>query len=293
MSAAEADVNFGAVVPSISIENMVQMRAAVIERFNQLVKLYEEMRAIATAANIGSPELRIHSGCDTAPLVHEDAQQWAITDIDRQAWQYLMSESGLRTFMDAETRRKWDDQLEKRGYYQSRKGVEPIPPLTVANVEATFRSLHAERGMMFERGVISCFKRLSWDYKTNNPFRFGKRIIINYLFTVYSPHDPKTRMMHLRHEATDELDDLVRVFSVLDGKPEPDHRQGVYDCIRKYEGPLHSAPQRMEAEHEYFHVRWFYKGSGHVTFKRLDLVDQLNAIIARRFPGALPAPRGE
>ena len=33
--------------------------------------------------------------------------------------------------------------------------------------------------------VIILFRRLSWDYKTNLPFRFGQRIILNRLLQVY------------------------------------------------------------------------------------------------------------
>lgn len=36
---------------------------------------------------------------------------------------------------------------------------------------------------VFERGIINVFKGLSWDYKTNSPCSFGKKIIINNLVT--------------------------------------------------------------------------------------------------------------
>jgi hypothetical protein len=36
---------------------------------------------------------------------------------------------------------------------------------------------------VFERGIINVFKGLSWDYKTNSPCSFGKKIIINHLVT--------------------------------------------------------------------------------------------------------------
>ena len=70
---------------------------------------------------------------------------------------------------------------------------------------------------------------------------------------------------------------------VLDGKPEPDHRNGFYLMVS-------DARQRGEtqAENAYLHVKWFKKGSGHVLFKRPDLVEKVNDIIARHYPGALP-----
>ncbi|MEX7693653.1 DUF4942 domain-containing protein, partial [Enterobacter hormaechei] len=39
---------------------------------------------------------------------------------------------------------------------------------------------------------------------------------------------------------------------------------------------------------EYFTVRAYKKGSAHITFTRPDLVEKVNDIIARHYPGALP-----
>lgn len=82
--------------------------------------------------------------------------------IDSRGWNYLRSESGLRTFIDAQAREQWRKQLVNGD----------VPELTAANIEATFTQLYGVRGDMFERGVIECFRRLSWDYRTNQPFRF-------------------------------------------------------------------------------------------------------------------------
>ncbi len=38
-------------------------------------------------------------------------------------------------------------------------------------------------------------------------------------------------------------------------------------------------------------VRSYRNGSGHVKFKRPDLVDRMNLIVAKHFPGCLPAPK--
>ena len=36
-------------------------------------------------------------------------------------------------------------------------------------------------------------------------------------------------------------------------------------------------------------IRYYQKGSGHITFKRLDLVDKMNDIVAKHYPSALSA----
>jgi len=255
----------------------VNQRAAVIARVAQALDLLAEAERLAAAAHVGFPRLVIdnhytlrglHKAAISGDYAAARAEVEAVIQrtVDAAGWQYLMAESGLRTFMDARAREKWGEQISSGD----------IPALTVENVRATFGMLYDARADMFERGVIECARGLSWDYKTNQPYKFGKRIIITYLHTGYSPN----------HRAADVLDDLARVFHVLDGKPEPDHRHGTYS--RMWDAQRAGA---VALEFEYFSLRWYKKGTGHVTFTRLDLVDWLNQIIAKHYPGALPPPR--
>lgn len=257
-------------VKSISIVNLTNQRLAVVKRVRQALDLLGEAEQLARAAHLGFPRLVLDDAyaCRGRPAVtgdyaKRDEAEAAITGvIDVRGWSYLLSESGLRTFMDAKAREQWDRQLAEGD----------VPALSPANIEATFTQLYGARGDMFERGVIQCFRRLSWDYRTNQPFKFGKRIIVKYLLSSGS----------LNHRVTDELDDLIRVFSVLDGKPEPDHRHGTYALMCEAQ---HA--RLIETRHAYFHLRWYRNGNGHVTFSRPDLVDRMNHILAKHYPNAL------
>lgn len=279
-------------VPSVSIANLVQQRAAVLERLESAAGLIREAHAIAVAAHLGMPRItvatglsrgigeraiagaRLRSAARDGSTYEQDAADAAEVakmfrlGVDSSAWQYLMHESGLRSLMDAGAREKWDKAIMDGD----------IPELTDANVRSTFKMLHDSRGEMFERGVIDCFKKLAWCYKTNLPQKFGKRIVVTYLTGTYG------------HNKCDELDDLVRVFHVLDGKPEPDHRRGTYSLLSG--AKLNGWPCKAgEVENDYLKIRTFKNHNGHITFKRLDLVDKMNRIIAKHFPGALPAPK--
>lgn len=262
-------------VKSVSIENMVNQRVAVIERLDAARGLIEEARKIAGMANIGFPEIAIDRGYrrSAARFGNADDVDKAIRQsVDASAWKYLMEESGLRTFMDAEARGKWDKQI-----YEGE-----VPELTLETVAATFKGLYDARGDMFERGVIECFRSLSWVYKTNLPQMFGKRIVMTYLHSGgYCGSYSKC----------DKLDDLIRVMSVLDGKPEPDHRQGARSQIDAALNATRGQGYPKFVESDYVSVKLFKNGNGHVTFKRPDLVRKLNAIIAKHYPGALPAPK--
>ncbi|MEX4004170.1 DUF4942 domain-containing protein [Paraburkholderia sp. EG285A] len=260
------------IVKSLSIENMLRQRDAVIDRLSAAKRLIDKADEIGARAGLGAVSGHIgdkytHSRSG-APISAPDFIDSMTARIDAAGWGYLMKESGLRTLMDAKAREEWD-----KGVYEFR-----TPPLTLPNVTSTFEMLHAGRAELFDRGVIHCFKRLSWDYKTNLPFRFGKRLVLRHLY--YAATGNYTQ--HVNHRGADELDDLVRVFSVLDGKPEPDHRNGMYvhlsEAARKCERTI---------ELEYFSIRWFKNGNGHLTFARPELVEQLNRILARHYPNAL------
>ncbi len=270
---ADEPANAG-VVPSVGIENLINMRTAAMERYLHALKLLQEAGEIAEAAKLRRVDFDINSSYHGKTSASDrDAPKTIQQAIDKSAWHYLMNESGMRTFMDADARKEWDSQIFNG----------TVPELTIDNVESTFNLLHTQRGEMFERGVISCFRRLSWNYKTNEPFKFGMRIIVNQLFRVYGSGDSS---LYLNSGKCDELEDLLRVFTVLDGKPQADHRNGVGHAI-----DVAKSERKMELDGEYFHLRWYKKGSGHLTFKRADLVDRLNQILAKHYPRALAYDR--
>jgi len=272
------------VVPSVSIENLVNQRDAVLERLAQIIDMINETAAIAARANVGFPtfctspshysrsvEQRINGAyMDRSAEVLEHMRK----EVDGAGWQYLMGESGMRSLMDAKAREQWDKQIEGKD----------MPPLTVDNIRGTFRMLHDSRGEIFERGVINVFKGLAWDYKTNLPQKFGKRIVLTYIRSAVTGPGTSLGWPNMRH--CDELDDLMRVFHVLDGKAEPDHRQGTYKLLHMFANTTDP-----DVENEYVRIKQYKNGAGHVTFKRPDLVDQMNRIIAKHYPGALPEPK--
>lgn len=272
------DVNFGALVKSVSIDNLLQQRDSMLQRIGAAIDLLKEAEKIAEASGIADGERyrgftfilqgpdRYRDSC----LMDKDATEQVRKRLDANAWNHLMHESGIRTIMDAKAREDWQSRIDKL----------ECPPLTAENIKATFGDLFASRGDIFERGVISSFKALSWDYKTNRPFRFGKRIIRQYLRNSVSGKGSGLGFPNSR--ACDELDDLIRVFHVLDRKPEPDHRQGVYALLSNA-----AVRNEQNVETAYLHIRSFRNGNGHITFKRLDLVEKMNRILAKHFPGAL------
>lgn len=80
------------------------------------------------------------------------------------------------------------------------------------------------------------------------------------------------------------LADLDRMRYLLDGKPVPENRNDLAARLNNHICKQHSS----RFEDEYFEIRFFQKGTGHIIFKRPDLIDKMNGIVARHFPAILP-----
>ncbi len=91
--------------------------------------------------------------------------------IERTIWHDIKHKSGMLRLIDAPARDGWYNRLEK----------DDIPVVSEANILSTFEQLHHNKGEVFERGVINVFKGLCWDFKSNNPCKFGKKIIVSGL----------------------------------------------------------------------------------------------------------------
>ncbi len=158
---------------------------------------------------------------------------------------------------------------------------DAIPTISEANILSTFECLHQSKDEVFERGVINVFKSLSWDYKSNHPCKFGKKVIVSNLVS-YNQWGFTLNHSHRR----DQLADLERMLFLLEDKAIPDNRRDV--TARLYD---HISAHRLRAEvyeDEYFSIKYFMKGSAHLTFRKPELMDKMNDIIAKHYPSVLP-----
>lgn len=201
-----------------------------------------------------------------------------VRSIERDAWESLVAGTGLYSFMDAQARKEWAEQLE-RG---------KLLPFTKENAEAFVAGLHSQRGAMVKRGVAECFRRLSGHYKTNRPDRFGARMIVTHVLTVYG--SGKQAWHSTNHRACDDFDDLQRVLHLLRGLPEPDHRQGSYQLMSRGAelNPSGGAWPRVVV-FPFFKVKVHKNGNGHLTFDHEADVLRLNKVLSLESGGlALP-----
>lgn len=280
MSTDEA-VKTDAIVPSVSIANLLSQREAIVGRIDRIAEICQEIAEISEAA-IGSDDASPSLECRRSNSYFPNHLDPVKARVDAAFWDYLMNQSGMRTLMDAEARRKWDRDLHENG--------SKVPPLTTDTIRETFSALHDGRQEMFERGVVACFRGLSWDYKTNNPFMLGKKIIVERVLDIWNASAGKKYSSGPSWTGCDRLDDLLRVMLVLDGQPERDHRNGAYHVLKEHFGYHKHSNEKIEIA-GMITVRCYKNGNAHIEFLRLDIVDKMNSIVAKHHPGALPAKR--
>ncbi|HHU0691904.1 DUF4942 domain-containing protein [Citrobacter sp. Marseille-Q3906] len=258
---------------STSIERVVTGRDSALKQIEQFIQQLEAISRLTSEIGGGiAQDWAMKSGhrYDSWLTEKADKAMPAVTrNIDRSIWRDLMLKSGMMALMDAQARDQWHKNLEEGD----------LPAISETNILSTFEQLHLHKMDVFERGIINVFKGLSWDYKTNSPCSFGKKIIINNLVT----HNRWGFSLNWGWRR-DQLADLERMLFLLDGKPIPDNRSDITTRLM-----VHIRDNTAEDvyEDEFFRVRYFQKGTAHLTFKRLELVKRMNYIIAKHYPRML------
>lgn len=193
----------------------------------------------------------------------------AIKDMDRMYWRKSFNHTGLMQLLDARSKETFDRELN----------ANP-PAFNLKNVQASFLELSQKADVMFEDGVVNVFKRLSGNYHTNDAFRIGDRIVMTNMI------EPRwKRGLQLRYGmAEDEINDVDRVYKHLDAKRHE---------ARALSNAMNNTLQNTNRyEDEYFEAKAYKNGNLHLRFKRTDLTEQVNRIIAKRF-GAAIGTRGK
>ena len=265
----------GEVIPSIAIERIISLRnegiRVYLDGIDKLRKARDLMQQAGGCQYLYDYDKAVESAIKWSDTRPDQAETAISRVIDGKIWDRLMSETGMYTLMSNKQRQEWDRQVA---------GKE-MPPITLDNVMSTFRHLNASKADTFTQGLIDIFKSLSWDYKTNNPCMFGKRIIIAPLLDVW-----RSGWVRFSSDGHTKIDDLARPFYVLDGRNVPDYR--VSDGAKLDAFFSENQFNGKVFECDYFSVRYYKKGSAHITFKRPELVEKINNLVASHYPGMLP-----
>lgn len=199
----------------------------------------------------------------TLAVTMSDNRESVLKSLLESSWRYIIEQTGVKNVM-----------TEKRNMElkaQFRDG--DLPEFTFEAVISMLDSLRSDVGTMMRESVKEVFETLRpclSKYKTNTEFAVGKKAILEYIFYVWK--GPTWHDVHFE-EDSQTLTTLDNVFHLLDGKGVAKYPTDLKTVVKQTH-----ANKEWKCETEYFKCKWFKKGSFHIEFKRLDLVDELNKI---------------
>lgn len=180
--------------------------------------------------------------------------------LDENLWRYAFQKTGLERYMDAKARQDFERSLSQK-----------VPEFTVENIKSIVLGAAQDAEMMFARGIVNTFHRLSDDHKTNTnkPFTVNEKAIIKHVFTL-----DYCGGLSVSWHSADMLSDIDRVVKVLDGQKFEPHslRCQINDSFKL---------KNTVYEDEYYRIKGHKNGNAHIEFKRKDILDKINLIIAK------------
>jgi len=245
-------------------EELVQRRKIeeIINIRNESIRIYQMALDNLAAIRIGLDTLGECLSPVTARL--DDVKEFA-KRLDEGLWLHCMDKLGIFTVMDSGNVEKFKKEIH-----------EKTPEFTIENIEASTKNLYEHRKDFFVEGIINTFRNLSADYKTNSndKFKIPDKCIMRYMI------DPGWSYgFHISYRSENRLSDIQRTFCVLD-KKEFVQRQAVCEANEKLKN-------KEPYENEYFELKGHKNGNAHIKFKRIDLLDKANQLIADYYGNTL------
>lgn len=247
------------ILKSVNIHEMVALRDEMVSFENALGRL-----------NARIDEIRGLTGLMTvyrAQFKDVDTRIGYTKVIDGMFWERVLVLTQISSIMTSVQIKEMHRQIK----------YGEMPEFNLDNVFATITEFSANRKEHLAEAVLTIFRRLSWDYKTNNPVMFGKKVILSGFVQKYAKD-----WYHFSSESCDVLHDLNNMMHRFDGKPEAAESERIRQ--------MYNQTEFDEIELPYFFAKPRKNGNCHVTFKpeAMDIVQKMNDLIAEHNPNTLP-----
>ncbi|MFN7570460.1 MAG: DUF4942 domain-containing protein [Betaproteobacteria bacterium] len=152
-------------------------------------------------------------------------------------------------------------------------GTAAPPPLTAAAIAAALDELHVGRARLFAEGARRIARELCSDYSAATPAQPPARLELIGMFDVLRGAPTPLLVPNLRRAAC--LDDLERVFAVLDGTPPAPDAE---NWSARLNAALRAGAGAAHGRH--FALRWRNTGRASLLFLRAGPLARFNAIAA-------------
>ena len=266
------------------IGNLVEDYNRTIHALRGLVSAgekYKRYRARATGRSMGESEYRQFG------KIHDHASmEGLLAELTKEAWDNVLAKTEIKERLSTSAQA----DFEKR--FQGQQTM----PFTEENVYAMLEGMVQNFEAIKAQSVLDAFdyvvkyspknvdKKFAW--KTNSAFRMGYRIIMpspvevdrfGYWCSAY------------RYHRREQMMDLDRALCFLTGKniTELSDRSndrtaaGVIEYAVSKLGRSEYGMVDQKPESEFFRIKFYQKGSAHLTFKDRKLCDRLNQFVAK------------
>jgi hypothetical protein len=193
----------------------------------------------------------------------------ALMEFRVKAWRSIVNNLGLPKVMSLKRQKEFDENCSS----------DKLPEINTKNVFTFLDDVLGSANEIAMETVLEVYNFLRPGarqynrHKTNEKnarWKLGEKIIITSALEYGYGHTPSFRVNYWHEPKIIQVD---RVMFLLDGAGIPDgYKSPLVDAINTT--PYLSG---KTGETDYFLFRCFYNGNIHLTFKRLDLVERLNA----------------
>lgn len=256
-------------IPRLSVSQLVNTYARARDQVTEACRLFKEAERELTLA-FGDDPMTSHN-FDFDCMMRQRRVDLAspekfIAHVRQSVWRRLIDKCEIRKVCTQKRAKELDAMLED---------FKNLPEITEANVVATLAGNLNDLETILAELVKEVFDELrpvpgtcrANEHKTNKLYEVGKKVILTY--AVERRYGGTGFRMRGRETLLRGLDN---VMSILDGK-------GV---VKSHYGPLYEAIDGCErgelGETDYFAFRCFANGNLHLTFKRDDLLAELNRV---------------
>lgn len=252
------------------MDNEIAIRSSIPQMVEEYEKFGQDIRVSMGSIQNAQNRLRGVFSMTHGPgigirMSHRDydLEDWAaiMKEVKKSVWRVLVDRMELRRVMSIKRMAELDKQIDKG---------EGLPDITVQNLYAMIDSTLEQLPVLIEEAAREVFDwlRPGSYYKTNQVFEIGRKVVISYAVEL-NWAGTSFRVDYNREQNLRALDN---VFMMMDGK----------GTIKTYQGPLGDAINQSGpvgvGETDYFKFKCYKNRNLHLEFKRLDLVEKLNAV---------------
>jgi hypothetical protein len=256
-------------IPESRIENMV------LAYDNAVMSKRKAVIAEAEASYYAN--LIEGNGTDKTEMVKQSLNEF-VEGLRKSAWRTVINLADFHKYMTEKVRREFESQLE----------IVSQMEFTAANIKTFLKNLMADYDTIIEDCIEEAFDLMTRYHTENrvhiegwksNDYFFVKRVVLPNMVCQYGLGK------NVRWEKVRELDDIDKALAHISGLPELINQDG--KSVRGYQRVSDALNADgvdfgQAVESEFFKARIFKKGTVHLYFKDLMLLQQFNLIIGRK-----------